>query len=83
MPISKKQQIRGLRIILTVLYGFILSSILFRYIIHGIVETIREPTNAYAITMIVLGSLILISIGLAIYATWYIIKFLLKKIFSS
>ncbi|CAF0958137.1 unnamed protein product [Adineta steineri] len=71
MAITKKQQIRGTRILLTVFYGFLLSSILFRYIVHGIVETIRRPTNPYAITMIVLGTLILISIGLAIYATWF------------
>ncbi len=83
MDISKKQQIRGLRIILTILYGFIMSSILFRYIIHGIVETARESTNAYVIAMSILGCLILISIGLAIHATWYTIKLLLKKIFSS
>jgi uncharacterized membrane protein len=70
MPITKKQQIRGTRILLTVFYGFLLSTILFAYIIHGIVETIRRPTNPYAITMIVLGVIILISIGLAIYATW-------------
>jgi uncharacterized membrane protein len=80
MAFSKKQQIRGTRILLTVFYGFLLSSILFRYLIHGIVETIRRP-NPYSITMIVLGTLILIVIGLAIYATWYIIKFKLKKIF--
>ncbi|CAF3440486.1 unnamed protein product [Rotaria socialis] len=71
MSISKKQQIRGVRILLTVFYGFLLSSILFRYIIHGIVETIRRPTNPYAISMIVLGMIILISIALAIYATWF------------
>jgi hypothetical protein len=78
---TKKQQIRGVRILLTVFYGFLLSSILFRYIIHGIVETVRRPTNPYAITMIILGAIILISIFLAIYATWYIIKFTLKKVF--
>ncbi|CAF4833247.1 unnamed protein product, partial [Rotaria sp. Silwood2] len=71
MVFSKKQQIRGIRILLTVFYGFLLSSILFRYIIHGIVEIARQPTNPYAITMVVLGSLILISIALAIYATWF------------
>ncbi|CAF0976217.1 unnamed protein product [Adineta ricciae] len=71
MAITKKQQIRGVRILLTVFYGFLLSTILFRYIIHGIVETIRRPTNPYAITMIVLGGLILISIALATYATWF------------
>ncbi|UJR35684.1 hypothetical protein I4U23_028433 [Adineta vaga] len=71
MAINKKQQIRGVRILLTVFYGFLLSTILFRYIIHGIVETIRRPTNPYAITMIVLGGLILISIALATYATWF------------
>jgi hypothetical protein len=81
MAISQKQRIRGTRILLTVFYGFLLSSILFRYIIHGIVEIIRRPTNPYAIIMIVLGAIILISIGLAIYATWYIIKFLLKNFF--
>jgi uncharacterized membrane protein len=70
MAITKKQQIRGTRILLTVFYGFLLSTILFAYIIHGIVETIRRPTNPYAITMIVLGVIILISIGLSIYATW-------------
>ncbi|CAF3378689.1 unnamed protein product [Rotaria sp. Silwood1] len=71
MAITKKQQIRGIRILLTVFYGFLLSSILFRYIIHGVVETIRRPTNPYAIIMLVLGTLILISIALAIYATWF------------
>jgi hypothetical protein len=80
MAFDKKQQIRGIRILLTVFYGFLLSSILFRYIIHGIVETIRRPTNPYAITMIVLGTLILVSIGLATYATWYTISFLLKNV---
>ncbi|CAF1093718.1 unnamed protein product [Adineta ricciae] len=71
MAFSKKQQIRGIRILLTVFYGFLLSSTLFRYVIHGIVETIRRPTNPYAITMIVIGGLILISIFLATYATWF------------
>ncbi|CAF2104551.1 unnamed protein product [Rotaria magnacalcarata] len=71
MVITKKQQIRGIRILLTVFYGFLLSSILFRYIIHGIFETIRRPTNPYAIFKIVLGTIILISIVLAIYATWF------------
>ncbi|CAF0873124.1 unnamed protein product [Rotaria sordida] len=71
MAFTKKQQIRGIRILLTVFYGFLLSSIIFRYIIHGIVQTIRRPTNPYAITMIVLGTIILISIALAIYATWF------------
>jgi FtsH-binding integral membrane protein len=81
MAISKKQQIRGVRILLTVFYGFLLSSILFRYIINGIVETIRQPTNPYAIIRIVLGTIILVSIGLSIYATWYRIKLSFKKIF--
>jgi len=80
MAFDKKQQIRGVRILLTVFYGFLLSSILFRYIIHGIVETIRRPTNPYAITMIVLGTIILVSIALATYATWYTINFLLKNV---
>jgi hypothetical protein len=71
MAFNKKQQIRGIRILLTVFYGFLLSSTLFRYVIHGIVETIRHPTNPYAITMIVIGGLILLSIFLATYATWY------------
>jgi len=71
MAINKKQQVRGIRILLTVFYGFLLSSTLFRYVIHGTVETIRRPTNPYAITMIVIGGLILISIFLAIYATWF------------
>ena len=70
MAINKKQQIRGLRIVLTVFYGFLISTTLFRYLIHGIVDVIRRPGNPYAITMIVLGALILISIALAIYATW-------------
>ncbi len=80
MAFDKKQQIRGVRILLTVFYGFLLSSILFRYIIHGIVETIRRPTNPYAITMIVLGGLILVSIALATYATWYTIKVLFENL---
>ena len=71
MAFNKKQQIRGIRILLTVFYGFLLSSTLFRYVIHGIVETIRRPTNPYAITMIVIGGVILISIILATYATWF------------
>ncbi|UJR10294.1 hypothetical protein I4U23_014500 [Adineta vaga] len=71
MAFNKKQQIRGIRILLTVFYGFLLSSTLFRYVIHGTVETIRRPTNPYAITMIVIGGLILISIFLATYATWF------------
>ncbi|CAF3446446.1 unnamed protein product, partial [Rotaria sp. Silwood2] len=71
MGISKKQQIRGVRILLTVFYGFLLSSVLFGYIIHGIVETVRRPTNLYAIIMIVIGVLILIFIVLAIYAIWF------------
>lgn len=70
MVFSKKQQIRGIRILLTVTYGFLLSSILFRYIIHGIVETIRNPVGVYTISMIVIGIIVLISIGLATYATW-------------
>jgi hypothetical protein len=70
MAIGKKQQIRGIRILLTVFYGILLSSVLFHYIIHGIFETIRRPLNPYAIIMIVLGGIILISIGFAIYATW-------------
>jgi hypothetical protein len=81
MAFDKKQRIRGTRILLTVFYGFLLSSILFQYIIHGIVETIRRPTNPFSITMIVLGGVILISISLAIYATWYIRKFWLKNVF--
>ena len=72
MASTKKKQARGIRILLTVFYGFLLSSILFRYIIHGIIEIIRHTANPYAITMIVIGSLILISIFLAIYATWYV-----------
>jgi hypothetical protein len=72
MAFNKKQQIRGIRILLTVFYGFLLSSTLFRYVIHGTVETIRRPTNPYAITMIVIGGLILISIFLATYATWLV-----------
>jgi hypothetical protein len=79
MAPDKKRQIKITRILLTVFYGFLLSSTLFRYIIHGIVQTIRRPTNPYAITMIVLGVIILISIGFAVYATWYINKCLLKK----
>ncbi len=81
MAFDKKQRIRGTRILLTVFYGFLLSSILFRYIIHGIVETIRRPTNPFAIAMIVLGAIVLVSIALAIYATWYIRKFWLKNFF--
>jgi hypothetical protein len=71
MAFNKKQQIRGIRILLTVFYGFLLSSTLFRYVIHGIVETIGRPTNPYAITMIAIGGVILISIILATYATWF------------
>lgn len=71
MPSDKKRQIRGIRILLTLFYGFLLSSTLFRYVIHGIVETIRRPTNPYAIAMIVIGAVILLSIFLATYATWY------------
>lgn len=74
MAIDKKQQIRGIRILLTVFYGFLLSSILFRYLVHGIIDTIRSPRNPYAISLIVIGGLILISIGLAIYATWSAIR---------
>jgi hypothetical protein len=74
MASGKKQQIRGIRILLTVFYGFLLSSTLFRYVIHGIVEVIRFPKNPYAITMIAIGGLILISIFLATYATWYLIN---------
>ena len=74
MPLSKKQQIRSIRILLTVFYGFLLSTILFRYIIHGIIETIRQPTNPFSIALLVLGGIILISIALAIYATWYTIN---------
>ena len=70
MAITKKQQIRGVRILLTVFYGFLLSNILFRYLVHGVVQTIQKPTDPYAITLIVIGGLVLISIGLAIYATW-------------
>ncbi|CAF0948810.1 unnamed protein product [Rotaria sordida] len=71
MALEKKKQIRGVRILLTVFYGFLLSSILFRYVIHGIVETIRRPTNPYAIATIAIGGLVLISIFLATYATWF------------
>ncbi|CAF2374389.1 unnamed protein product [Rotaria sp. Silwood2] len=71
MAFDKKKQIRGIRILLTVFYGFLLSSILFRYVIHGIIETIRRPTNPYAIATIAIGGLILISIFLATYATWF------------
>jgi hypothetical protein len=70
MAINKKQQIRGIRILLTVFYGFLLSSILFRYLVHGIIDTIRSPQNPYAISLIVIGALILVSVALAIYATW-------------
>jgi magnesium-transporting ATPase (P-type) len=88
MAFNKKQQIRGIRILLTVFYGFLLSSTLFRYVIHGIVETIRSPTNPYAITRIVIGGLILISIFLATYATWLVsqLKYSFEKkknLFSS
>lgn len=83
MAITKKQQIRGVRILLTVFYGFLLSSILSHYLLHGIIETIRRPTNPIAITMIVLGGIILISISLAIYATWYRIEIFCLKIFFS
>ena len=82
MAFTKKQQIRGIRILLTVFYGFLLSSTLFRYVIHGTVETIRRPTNPFAITMIVIGGLILLSIFLATYATWYIINNLFSHIKS-
>jgi CHASE2 domain-containing sensor protein len=82
MAFDKKQLIRGIRILLTVFYGFLLSSTLFRYVIHGIVETIRRPTNPYAITMVAIGGIIFISIILATYATWYemIEKYSYKKI---
>ena len=70
MAITKKQQVRGVRILLTVFYGFLLSSILFRYLVHGVVQTLQKPTNPYAISLLVIGGLVLISIGLAIYATW-------------
>ena len=75
MAFEKKQQIRGVRILLTVFYGFLLSSTLYRYVIHGTVETIRQPTNPFAIAMIVIGSLVLISIILATYATWSVIEY--------
>ncbi|CAF0822840.1 unnamed protein product [Rotaria sp. Silwood1] len=71
MALNKKKQIHGVRILLTVFYGFLLSSILFRYVIHGIIETIRRPTNPYAIATIAIGGLVLISIFLATYATWF------------
>ncbi|CAF1340142.1 unnamed protein product [Rotaria sordida] len=71
MAFSKKQQIRSIRVLLTVFYGFLLSTILFHYIIHGIFQLIQRPTNPYVITIVVLGGLILISIGFAIYATWF------------
>ena len=74
MAINKKQQIRGIRILLTVFYGFLLSSILFRYLVHGIIDTIRSPRNPYAISLIVIGGVILISIALAIYATWSVLR---------
>ncbi|CAF0790081.1 unnamed protein product [Didymodactylos carnosus] len=67
---EQKRRIRGIRIALTLFYGFLLSSTLFLYIIHGSLQTIRRP-NPYSITMICIGVVILISIGLAIYATWY------------
>lgn len=70
MAFDKKQQIRGVRIILTVFYGFLLSNTVFRYLVHGIVETIRHPRNPYSIGMIVIGAVILISMLLATYATW-------------
>ena len=70
MAITKKQQIRGIRIALTVFYGFLLSSVLFHYIIHGIVELVRRPSNLSQIIMIVLGVVILVSLGLSTYATW-------------
>lgn len=80
MAFTKKQQIRGIRILLTVFYGFLLSSTLFRYVIHGTVEIIRRPTNPFAITMTAIGGLILLSIFLATYATWYIINNLFSHI---
>jgi hypothetical protein len=67
---NEKQHIYVIRILLTLFYGFLLSSTLFRYVIHGIIETIRQPTNPYAIAMMIIGSFILISIILALYATW-------------
>lgn len=70
MPFTKKQQIRGIRIMLTVFYGFLLSNTIFRYFVHGIVETVRSPRNIYAIGMIVIGAVILISMILATHATW-------------
>jgi hypothetical protein len=76
MANAKKQQIKFVRILLTVFYGFLLSSTLFRYVIHGIVETVRRPTNPYAIIMIVIGGLLLVSIALSIYAAWYTQLFL-------
>lgn len=81
MPFTKKQQIRGVRILLTVFYGFLLSSVLSHYLIHGIVQIIRTPRNPYAIAAIVVGGIILIAIGLAIHATWYVILFIFKYIF--
>ncbi|CAF3339175.1 unnamed protein product [Rotaria socialis] len=71
MVLEKKKQIRGIRILLTIFYGFLLSSTLFRYVIHGIVETVRRPTDPFAIALIVIGGIILISIFLATYATWF------------
>lgn len=79
MAITKKQQIRGVRILLTVFYGFLLSSIISHYLLHGIFETIRRP-NPMSIIMIVLGTIILVSMALATYATWYRIK---KLFFST
>ena len=73
MAFDKKRQVRGLRILLTVFYGFLLSSTLYRYVIHGTIQTIRQPTNPYAIAMIVIGGLVLISIILATYATWSVL----------
>jgi hypothetical protein len=74
MAFDKKKQIRGIRILLTVFYGFLLSSTLFRYVIHGIVELIRQPTNPFAIAMVAIGGLILLSIALATYATWFVLN---------
>ncbi|CAF0953930.1 unnamed protein product [Adineta steineri] len=70
MPVNKKQRIRGIRILLTVFYGFLLSSILSCYVIHGIIDTIQGPVNSFAIIMIVLGILILITIPFTVNAIW-------------
>jgi hypothetical protein len=81
MALDKKQQMRAVKIGLTAFYGFLISSTLFQYLIHGIIETIRQPTNPFAILKIILGSLILGSIVLSIYTTWYIIKLFREEIF--